>query len=86
MARIRVKFNFDAFEQIRRAPGVSADLKDRADAIAKEARERSGEDGYTAEASRGHSRDRAAVITTTWQAIRDNADNHTLLKSMDAGR
>ncbi|MFE3060594.1 hypothetical protein [Nocardia sp. NPDC059239] len=83
---IRVRFNFDAFEQIRRAPGVAAFLKDRADAIAKEARDRSGEEGYLAVTGRGRTRDRAAVVTTTWQAIRDNAEDHTLLKSLDAGR
>jgi hypothetical protein len=40
---------------------------------------RAGGDGYIARSSAGRNRARAAVITATWGAMKDNAENHTLL-------
>jgi hypothetical protein len=40
---------------------------------------RAGGDGYIARSGVGRTRARAAVITATPRAMRDNAQNHTLL-------
>lgn len=84
MAKPRMKWNIKAFAEIRNAPGVLDDLQNRADAIASAAGE--GYESRPAEAGKGRKgRGRAAVITADFDAVRDNAKNQTLLRSLDAG-
>ena len=77
----RIVWNRKAFEALRRSPGVAADLRRRADAIASAAG-----DGFVAESGQGRSRARAAVIATTYQARRRSAADNVLVRSLDAGR
>lgn len=80
MAKTRIKWNLPAFRELRLEPGVINDLEERAEAIAAAAG-----DGYEASAMAGKNRGRASVITADYAAMRDNARNQTLLRSLDAG-
>ena len=84
MAKPKIKWNIPAFAELRNAPGVLDDLQERADAIANAAGE--GYESRPAEAGKGkRGRGRAAVLTADFNAVRDNAKNQTLLRSLDAG-
>lgn len=78
----RIKWNLSAFEELRREPGIRRELAERAERIADAAGS-----GYVAEGpEHGRTRDRAAVVTETGDAIADNARHQTLLHSLDSGR
>ena len=83
MAR-KLKFNQKAFEELRKSPGVVADLKRRAENIAEAA---GGEaKGYKVtelvlEDPRG-----AVSVMATGHAHFHNRKHHALLKALDAGR
>lgn len=79
---MRLKYKREAFRQLRTTEqGVVQDLQKRTDRVAT----RAGS-GYQGNVTRGRSRARGGVVTATKRAIRDNARNNTLVKSMDAGR
>jgi len=76
----RIRWNLKAFETLRRDPNVSAELKRQADKIAANA---GGEtEGYVAVTGRGKTRNRAAVVTATEEAIKENQDENTLLRAL----
>lgn len=83
MAR-KLKFNQKAFEELRKSPGVVADLKRRAENIAEAA---GGEaKGYKVtelvlEDPRG-----AVSVMATGHAHFHNRKHHALLRALDAGR
>ena len=79
---MKIKFNRNAFREIRLLPEVAADVHDRAERVAAAAGE--GFDAFPTQAPRN--RARAAVVTTSMKAIRQNARNNTLLRALDAGR
>lgn len=81
MGRVKLDFHYDGFNEVRRDPKVAADIEDRANAIAGAAG-----DGYEVRTSSSRSRARAIVITATPEAMVDQARNHTLERSIDAGR
>lgn len=78
---MRIKYNFKAFEHIRRLPAIEQDINNRAEKIAAHAG-----NGYQASPYAGKTRHRASVITTTYKAKRDNAKNNTLIRSLHAGQ
>lgn len=80
MAKTRIKWNVKAFRELRLEPGVIADLGERAEAVASAAGP-----GYEASTFEGKNRGRASVITADYAAMRDNARNQTLLRSLDSG-
>ena len=77
----RIVYNTKAFEAMRRSPGVKADLRRRADAIAAACG-----DGFVAASGEGKTRSRAAVIAASGRARRVNARDNTMLRNLDAGR
>lgn len=82
MASVRIEWNMPGFRALRTDPAVVADLRRRAENIAAACGE-----GYIAEANPApRRRARAAVITATGKAIRDNAENNTLLRNLGRGR
>lgn len=81
MGKVKLDFHYDGFNDVRRDPKVAADLERRADAMAVAAG-----DGYEVRTSESKSRARAIVITATPEAMVDQARNHTLERSIDAGR
>ena len=78
---MRIKWNNRAFEDLRRAPGVAADIDSRAARVAAAAGK-----GYVASPYEGKSRHRASVFTQTPRAMVDSQKNNTLLRALDAGR
>ena len=78
----RLKFNRAAFNALRTAPGVEADLTRRAEAIASAAGE--GVEMLPAEA--GRRRAHRVVATTTVEAAKKNEKENTLIRALDAGR
>lgn len=74
MAEPRIQWKMRGFRQIRCSEGAENFVHDKAVLGA-----RAGGDGYIARSGVGRTRARAAVITATWEAMKDNAENHTLL-------
>lgn len=79
--KITIVWNLPAFSQIRKAPGVQADLRRRAQAIANAAGP-----GMTVHSNVGRNRARAAVVTSTDEARRAEAEHGRLSGSLHAGR
>lgn len=89
----KLKLNIKGFKEIRRAPGVVADLDRRAKNIADAANAEAGlgDEGYRTSSMQGAERPqgrwRDTVITATEAAMGDNAKHNRLVKKMlDAGR
>ena len=76
-----IKWKIAGFQELRRAPGVEADIRARAGRVAATAGA-----GFEANVSSGRSRVRASVVTATDKAKRANAKSNRLLNSLDAGR
>lgn len=82
MAKIRLEFHHEGFNEVRTDPAVAADIAARAEAIAAAAG-----DGFEVLTSPGwKTRARAVVITATDEARLAQAEDHTLERSLDAGR
>lgn len=81
--RVQLKFNQSAFAEIRTAPKVMAMLNDIAGQTA--ARAGDGFESRSAEATGGKVRGRAAVITVSHKAMRDQSRNRTLERSIGGG-
>lgn len=91
--KTQLQINRAAIEKILTSPAVFADMKRRADAIAKGAnagvaKDRDGEeDPYlSTELVLEDPRAAASVITRTARGKRDNLRRGTLLKNLDKGR
>jgi len=84
VARATIKWKRGVFAEIRTLPRVLSELDSMADAIANRAGD--GFESRSAAPTGGKIRGRAAVITASARAMRRNARDQTLLKSMDAGR
>ena len=75
-----IRWNVSAFEEIRRSPAVNARLQQEVSRILGQVGE-----GYAGGVEAGATRSRGYVVTTTGEAIRDNAENHTLLRALGGG-
>ena len=84
MARTRIQWRRGVFAELRTLPATMAEVNNMAGKIAAAAGD--GFEARPAERTGGRVRGRAAVITRTAKAMRKNAKDQTLLKSMDAGR
>lgn len=79
---VKIKFNLKAFDQLRTAPGVDADVARRAERVAAAAG-----DGYEVlPAQQGRKRARRLVAPVTRAAKRDNETNNTLIRALGAGK
>ena len=85
--RTRIVFNESAMRELRTSPEMLADITDRVKRI-EAAADSSGPGGlgYASAADVESERVSGAVFTKSAQAIRDNAENNTLIRSLDAGR
>ena len=83
MAAPKIKWNRNAFRELRSSPEVRAELERRAAAIA-----RASGDGfeYDSGITGGRGRARASVWTSSSSARRRNARENTLLRNLDRGR
>lgn len=77
----RIKLTANGPRQLRKSPGVVADLKRRADRIASAAGS-----GMEASTHQGRNRARASVITGTVEAMVAEARGRVLTRAIDAGR
>lgn len=77
----RVKLHNRGFTEMRKDPNLVADLEARGRAIANAAGP-----GYEVSSYSGKTRHRVSVITESYEAAKDNEENNTLLKALDAGR
>lgn len=88
MARNRVVIKRGALYDLRRAPGVRRDLERRGEAVHQAAG--GDESGYGMSSSQGdknpQGRWHVGIFTKNFEAILDNARNHTLLRALDSGR
>lgn len=81
---VKIKWNIDAFRELRHSSGVAADIDARAARIAAAAGA-----GYESSPYRGATRHRASVITTTAKAMqheKSHRGSSRLLRAIDAGR
>ena len=78
MAKTRIKWNVKAFEEIRRTSEVESALGEAVAQILGNV----GTDGYAGGVESGASRSRGYVVTTTGDAIRAEAEDHTLLRAL----
>lgn len=79
MARVRIRWNIGAFEEIRRSPEVEAALQEQVDRIT----DATGHpEDYAGGVEDGKSRSRGYVVTKTYAGIRREAKEHTLLRAL----
>lgn len=81
-SKIRLEFKRDAFRELRTSPAVVADVTARAEAVAAAA----GDGFEVLPVPSPRNRARALVGTTSYEAMKKNAEENTLLRSLDAGR
>lgn len=75
-----IRWNLKGFEEVRRMPGVEDRLQ------AEVSRILGSLDGdYEGGVEPGASRSRGYVVTTSGDSIRDEAENHTLLRALGGG-
>lgn len=89
----RLVWNMDAFYQLRSSRPIQKKLESVAKKVAKAANSSAQLDdnkNYVVGSRQGSRRPagrwRASVVTASGAAMKDNAKNHRLLRSLDAGR
>ncbi|MCF3941323.1 hypothetical protein [Gordonia tangerina] len=82
---VRIKWNTQALYDLRREPGVVAELESMAQRICDRANAE-GEGTYAVGSQQGarnpQGRWRTTVVTADYRAIRDNAKHNTLIRVM----
>lgn len=81
--KVKIELNSPGLVELLKSDGVKADMERRAKAVALAA---GGEPDYQADAWIGKDRARGTVRTATHQARRDEAENRTLTRAVDAAR
>lgn len=88
MSDVRIEIKRGALYDLRREPGVRQDCERRARAVLQAAGGEAA--GYMMSSSQGAKRPqgrwRAAVFTSNFDAILDNARNNTLVRAFGAAR
>lgn len=79
---MKIRFRNAAFRELRTAPGVRADLEQRAERVAAAA----GDGVEVLPVQEPRNRAHVVVATVTPDAARQNAEQNTLLRALDAGR
>lgn len=80
---VRIEITPGAIQEILKSPEVQNELGARADRIAAAA---GGEPDYEVEVLVGATRARASIRTASFEAMRAEANDRTLLSALDAGR
>lgn len=77
---MKIRWNIAGFQEIRRSAGVEGRLQEEVSRVL-------GSVGghYSGGVEPGRTRSRGYVVTSTPEAIRDNAANHTLLRALGGG-
>lgn len=92
---MRIKWNLDEFERVRKSPGMKAHLNDigsvtvaRCNAdlhAAQSARKQPVADGYDHKVTEGSTRARLIISATTARALAHEAVNNAILKNLPIG-
>lgn len=82
-SRVTLRFRQQGFAEIRTAPKVMKMLNEVAEQTAGRAGD--GFEATAAEVTGGRMRGRAAVVTTTYDAMKSQARDHTLEKALGGG-
>jgi hypothetical protein len=82
-SKVRIVLNSAGIVELLQSEPIRADLERRAKAVAEAA---GGEPDYQADAWIGKDRARGTVRTATHKARRDEANDRTLTRSIDAAR
>lgn len=80
---VRIEMNPAGIRELLKSPEVQNDLGSRADRIGAAA---GGEPDYEVEVIVGATRARASIRTASFEAMRAEANDRTLLSALDAGR
>lgn len=89
MARVRLEFHYEGFNEVRTSPEVTADIHRRTDAIAAAANgmvEGGTGDDFEGRKTVNKTRARGSVITVTAEAMLAQQRDHVLERALDAGR
>ena len=78
MSKVRIKLNTKGVGELLKGQ----DMKNALSEIAEGIKQRAGGDGYEVYNSVGWKRAHASVVATTREAIIDNNENNTILKSL----
>jgi hypothetical protein len=79
--RLRLKLNRSGMRQLLTSPGIAADVRRRAEAVAANAGP-----GHRIDSQIGPNRARAAVITDSFEARRAEATSRNLTRALSAAR
>lgn len=82
----RIKFHHEGFDAVRKSPEVRAELLRRGQAIATAAESASNGGVHHVNERENKSRARVTVVTGDYAAIKGEAENRSLSRSLDAGR
>lgn len=83
--RVRIEWNIDAFQEIRRLPEVEAALQEQVDRILADVATGKYADGYEGGVEDGKSRSRGYVLTKSYDAMLREHWDHALLKALGSG-
>lgn len=78
----KIQWNLDAFEEIRRLPGVEAELR----TFVESALDSAGRDKFDGGVEPGRTRSRGYLVTKNVEGIIDHRRNHTLLRVIGGGQ
>lgn len=81
MRAVKIVWNRNGYTEVRKSPGVAADLERRARAIA-----RTAGPGMEVSSRIGRTRARSSVFTATTEARLAEANDRALTRSLGAGR
>ena len=81
MAKMRFELNRDGVRALLKSAEVEADVRRRAESVARAAGE-----GHEVLVTKGRNRTGADAFTATYEAMRSEVEDRSLSRSIDAGR
>lgn len=79
---MKIRWNIDAFEDIRRLPGVDDALRREVNRVLDSV----GRNNYDGGVEPGRTRSRGYVVTMNFEGILNESRNHSMLRALGGGR